>query len=359
LKIHVVGAGAIGGLAGTWMAKAGEDVTFVDANREHVEALRTAGVVVKGARGEHRLPPQKALTPLELNEPLECVFLAVKSQHTREALEVIKPLLKPHGFVVSLQNGLVNEDVIASVVGPDRTIGALPDYGGAYIAPGQLELAIDGPVYVGELDGKPTSRITAVRELLSRMSECHLTADIRARIWAKTCYGARIAATTLVDAPSHDVMAAERARYVVGPMTRERLEVAYACGVNVPAGPLFDPALYFPRTPADTQKLFAAIDDAMLRMNRHRLAVHPSGYKCHFQASGFHWDIVYRHRKSELRWSDGPLEEKAKAVGVPLPLNTRMHQMIYEIEDRTRTMGWHNFDELRELIRALGKELPS
>jgi 2-dehydropantoate 2-reductase len=298
------------------------------------------------------------MVPSEVAEPLECVFLAVKSQHTLDAVQAIKPLLRHDGFVVSLQNGFVNEDVIAGIVGVERTLGALPDYGGAYIAPGHLELAIEGPVYVGELGGRITSRVKEVHRVLSRMTECQLSTDIRARIWAKMCYSARIAATTLIDAPSHEVMAEERARRVIAPLTRERLEVAYAYGIKVPAGPVFDPALYFPQTPADTRQLFASIDEAMSRLSHHRLAVHPGGYKCLFQSSGHHWDIVHWHRKSELRWSDGPLEEKARTVGISVPLNTRLHEMIYEIEDGKRTMGWHNMDELRELVRSLGKELP-
>jgi 2-dehydropantoate 2-reductase len=310
------------------------------------------------AKDNHRLPPQKAMTPEELAEPLGCVFLAVKSQHTAEALEFIEPLLRPDGFVVSLQNGLVNEDVIASIIGKGRTIGGIPDYGGACIAPGNLELAIDGPVYVGELDGTITPRVREVRRRLSHLTECHLLTDITARIWAKTCYGARIATTTLVDASTYTVMSDARARHVAVPMIRERLEVAYAYGVKVPAGGYFDPAFYFPRSGEDTRKLFAVMDDAMGRLNHHRGQTQPDGYRCLFQASGFHWDIVNRHRKSELRWSDGPLEEKAAAVGIPLPLNTRLHRMIYEIEDGTRRMGWHNIDELRDLIRSLGKELP-
>jgi 2-dehydropantoate 2-reductase len=358
MKVHVVGAGAIGGLAGAWMSRAGVDVTFVDVDRDHVQALRTTGLVINGGRGYHRLPPQKALTPDELAEPLDCVFLAVKSQHTGEALRSIKPLLRPDGFVVSLQNGLVNEDVIASIVGKERTIGGVPDYGGACIGPGTLELAIDGPVYIGELDGTVTPRVRGVHRLLSHVTECHLLTDITARIWAKACYGARIATTTLVDAPTHTVMSDARARHVAVPMIRERLEVAYAHGVKVPAGGYFDPAFYFPRSSEDTRKLFAVMDEAMARLNHHRGQARPDGYRCRFQASGFHWDIVNRRRKSELQWCDGPLEEKAAAVGVPLPLNTRLHRMIYEIEDGVRRMGWHNIDELRELIRALGKELP-
>jgi len=63
MRITIVGAGAIGGIAGAWMSMAGEDVTFVDTNREHVEHLRTQGLLIDGGRGDQRLGPQRAHTP--------------------------------------------------------------------------------------------------------------------------------------------------------------------------------------------------------------------------------------------------------------------------------------------------------
>jgi 2-dehydropantoate 2-reductase len=359
MRVTIVGAGAIGGLAGAWMSMAGEDVTFVDVNREHVDALRSRGILIDGARGEHRLPPQKACTPGDLSGPLECVFLAVKSQHTREAVEGIAHLLGPAGFVVSLQNGLVNEDVIAGVVGLDRTIGALPDYGGAYVDPGHLEFVIDGPVYVGELDGRTTPRVREVERLLGLVAECHLLPDIRARIWAKRCFGSQTVATALVNAPSHVVLNDERALRVVGPLVREALEVAAAHGVRVPDGPFFEPALYMPATPAGTERLYAFIRATIAKQHRFLLEHEKAGtHKYVKQGSGIHWDLVYRKRKSEVRWNHGPLEEKAEAVGHPLPLNRCLHRMIYEIEDQKRDFGWHNFEELYELIRREGRQLP-
>jgi len=341
------------------MSMAGEDVTFVDINRAHVEHLRTQGLLVDGGRGDHRLAPQKACTPDELRDPLECVFLAVKSQHTKAAVEGIRHLLGPEGFVVSLQNGLVNEDEIASVIGRERTVGALPDYGAAYVDPGHLEFVIEGPVYVGELDGRITPRIREVHRLLAHVARAELLTDIKARIWAKTCFGAQIVASALVDAPSYLVVGEERARRVAGPLVREALEVAFALGVEVPGGPFFEPQLYFPKTPEDTRRLFASMDEAQAKQSAYRRQEHqPGGHKYVKTASGIHWDIVYRKRKSEVRWSHAPLEDKAREAGVPVPLNTRLHQMIYEIEDGERQLGWHNFDELHDLIRRLGKALP-
>lgn len=360
MKVTIVGSGAIGGMAGAWMSMAGEDVTFVDVNQEHVEAIRTTGLLIDGARGDVRLPPQKAFTPAELTERLECVFLACKAHHTREAVEGIKHLLGPDSFVVSLQNGLANEDVIASVIGPERTLGALPDYGGAYIDPGHLEYVIEGPVYVGELDGSVTERAQAVQRLLSHLTKCELLTDIKARVWAKACYGAQVVASALVNAPSYVVMAEEKPKRVAGALVREALEVAYAYGYEVPGGPFFDPKLYFPTTPAETQALLAFIDGAMEKISKFRKQGEQGvgGHKYVKQGSGIHWDIVYRKRKSEVEANHGPLEELAAAKGLPLTLNRKLHRIIYEIEEGRRELGWHNFDDLEALIRAEGKELP-
>jgi 2-dehydropantoate 2-reductase len=198
-----------------------------------------------------------------------------------------------------------------------------------------------------------------VHRLLGHVAEAELLTDIKARIWAKTCFGAQIVASALVDAPSYFVMGEERARRVAGPLVREALEVAYAHGVDVPGGPFFEPRLYFPQTPDDTRRLFAFMDTAQAKQSAYRRQERePGGHKYVKTASGIHWDIVYRKRKSEVRWSHAPLEEKARAAGVPLPLNTRLHQMIYEIEDGDRQLGWHNFAELGDLIARLGKALP-
>src|SRR5574341_1123175 len=149
-KIAIVGCGGIGGLAGFYMAKAGEPVLFVDANTDHVRAIRDRGFAVNGVYGAQSIGPQRAATPDEISEPLDgLVFLACKSQHTAAAARGILPHLGSQSCVVSLQNGM-NEPVIAEIVGEQRTMGALPDYGGAYLDPGSLEAVHEGTVYVGE-----------------------------------------------------------------------------------------------------------------------------------------------------------------------------------------------------------------
>src|SRR4051812_40426296 len=114
MKIHIVGSGAIGGMAGVHMAMHGEDVTFVDQWREHVEAMQQHGMRITGIHGDQQVPV-RAILPDQIDEPLELVFLAVKSQHTEAAVRGIMPHLTPESVVVSLQNGM-NEEKIAALI---------------------------------------------------------------------------------------------------------------------------------------------------------------------------------------------------------------------------------------------------
>ena len=81
----------------------------------------------------------------------------------------IMPYLTPDSVVVSLQNGM-NEEKIGALIGPERVIGALPDYTAALVDPGHLEFTVGGPVYVGELDGSTTPRVREVHRLLSYLT---------------------------------------------------------------------------------------------------------------------------------------------------------------------------------------------
>ena len=62
-EIAIVGCGAIGGLAGFYMARAGEAVLFIDQNTDHVRAICDRGISVNGVYGPMSIPPQRACAP--------------------------------------------------------------------------------------------------------------------------------------------------------------------------------------------------------------------------------------------------------------------------------------------------------
>src|SRR5262245_51490535 len=95
-KIAVWGAGAIGGTIGAHLARAGQDVLFIDRAADHVAAIRRDGLAITGPIVEFRVKAD-AVTPAELQGPLETVLLCVKAQDTRAAAEQIRPHLTDDG----------------------------------------------------------------------------------------------------------------------------------------------------------------------------------------------------------------------------------------------------------------------
>jgi 2-dehydropantoate 2-reductase len=355
--VTIVGAGAIGGLAGAYMVKGGVDVVFVDINADHVQAMQEKGLTVRGLRGEFTVEVC-ALTPDELEGPLGAVALACKSQHTPAAVESLAPHLGSDGFVLSLQNGF-NEEVIAEMIGEERVVGGLPDYGGAYLEPGLLEHTSVAPLYIGELDGTRTQRVEFLADALSLAFPVEITDDIVARLWAKAVYGLQIPLSALVNARTREVRRHKHYKPLAVMLVGEGIEAADASGINLPSGKYFDADLYRVKTAEGVKRVFDFIERATDLLAKHKDdSEKAGGYAYHKKASGVWWDIVVRERKSEVRWLDGTLIEKAKRVGVEMPLAERLCEMIYEIEEGDREMGWENLDELRDYADHLGYLLP-
>jgi 2-dehydropantoate 2-reductase len=357
MKVTIVGSGAIGGLAGAWMTMAGEDVTLVDVWREHVDAMRERGLFIDGLRGEHRVRV-KAITPDKLERPLELVFLACKSQHTRAATEGIKPFLAEGSAVVSLQNGM-NEEIIGAVIGMEKVIGAIPDYGGALVAPVHLEFVHPGPATIGELDGAITARVSEAHRLLSLLTETTLSDNIVGQIWAKQVHSSQVVMTALVDAPITEVQGHDWVRHLAVSLIAEGIAVADAAGVTLPEGATIQPDRYRARSAQETQGLMGDLAAWVQSTLHHQAEQEAAGGHTYVKkGSGMWWDLYYRRRQSETRGTTGVLLERADALGIPMPLTHRLAQMIYGIEDGTRQPGYGNLEELYAFGRSHGMLLP-
>ncbi|MFC4453972.1 2-dehydropantoate 2-reductase [Deinococcus sonorensis] len=359
MKITILGAGAIGGLAGAYLSQAGHDVTLVDRWAEHIDKIKQDGLTVDGVRGDLHFTPT-ALHPHEVQGPLEALLIATKSQHTLDALESMLPHFGPDTFVVSYQNGFNEPDIIARLEaaglgGRERVMGSIPNYGGALVDPGHIEFVHEGPIQLGEMTGERTPRLLELAAQLSALTEVQLSDNIWGQIWAKEVYSAQVVFSALVNAPIRETLGVERYARVAGAVVREALEIAEANGITVEAFDFFDPANYKPQTPDDTRKLLDNINHAVWLLKKDQK---PGAHQFRKQGSGIWWDIVYRNRPSEVRSSNGKLVEYAARVGADARLNAKLCDMIYEIEGGERQLGFHNYDELEAYVTSLGKALP-
>src|SRR2546425_7450164 len=204
MTITIYGAGAIGGITGARLAQAGHDVLLVDKAEDHVAAMNARGLTIDSREGSLTVPV-RAITPGALGSDLALVLLAVKSQDTPAALEVLAPRLAADGAIVSLQNGL-NEERIAAAVGERRTVGCLVNWAADWQAPGRILHGGEGALVLGELDGRPSARVDALATLLEVVAPTRVSDNILGYTWAKHVYGALLVATALVDAHVWEVV---------------------------------------------------------------------------------------------------------------------------------------------------------
>jgi 2-dehydropantoate 2-reductase len=334
VTITVFGAGAIGGITGAALARAGHDVLLVDRATDHVAAINASGLTVEHREGRSTVPV-RAITPEALGSGLDLVLLAVKSQDTPGALEVLRPRLTADGAIVSMQNGL-NEELIAAAVGEHRTVGCLVNWAADWTAPGRILHGGEGALVLGELDGRRSARVDGLAKLLAVVAPTRVSDNILGYTWAKHVYGALLVATAVVDAHVYEVVErSPEVQQMLVALVIENMRAAEAAGIRLEPFDEYAPADY----------RAAALGDAAARTRA--MAIIGEHYRQHTKTKTGIWrDLAVRRRKTEVGALLGATVTKARTLGVAMPLTERLIAMIEDLELGRRVMSWSNVDEL-------------
>jgi 2-dehydropantoate 2-reductase len=332
MRCLVWGAGAIGGTMGAYLARAGHDVTLVDAVEAHISAINTNGLQITGPL-ESFTVALPAHTPDAVTGEWDTIILATKAHHTDAAIRALAPFLTADGCVISAQNGL-NELQIAEVVGASRTVGAFVNFGADYMEPGVIHYGGRGAVVVGEIDGRMTPRAESIREAWEDFDDrAIVTPNIWGYLWGKEAYGAMLFATALTNESIADALALPQYRELYIDLAREILSVASARGVTPEAFNGFDPTAYLPdaaRGAAD-QSL-----DALVAFNRRSAKTH----------SGIWRDLAVRKRATEVDAQLGIVVTLGREAGVETPITARLVELIHDIERGERAQSLEALDAL-------------
>jgi len=126
MNFLVMGAGALGSAFGGMLADAGHDVTLIGRER-YMSHVREHGLRIRGIWGSHLIRNIRATSELNVNYDLDVVLLTTKSFDTENAITALQPLISDESntVVISLQNGIGNEELIAQYVGEDHTMGGM------------------------------------------------------------------------------------------------------------------------------------------------------------------------------------------------------------------------------------------
>lgn len=347
-RVVVVGAGAVGGFFGAHLTHAGVDTTLIDAWPEHVETMRAHGIKVEGMMGSGSV--NTAVRALHLcdvpqlvrERPFDIAFIAVKSYDTRWATQLILPYLAPTGCLVSLQNG-INEDDIAAVAGWSRVLGcSISTHAAELIGPGQvirtspLGTADKPGLRIGEAHGRITPRAELIARLLAHADTSKVTTNLWGERWSKLTINAmRNGVSALTGMTGRERDTDDVARDLTIRLGSSCIRVARALGMHIePAGGLDLDVLA--RAEADPAAMAAItrniIDHAMTRGDGQR----PSMGQ----------DIV-KGRRTETDAINGLVARRGREVGIDVTLHERVNAVIRRIERGELTPSP---DLLREIV---------
>jgi len=236
MRVLVVGAGGVGGFFGARLVRAGVAVTFL-ARGAHLAAMQRSGLRVRSTADGEWVVPVDAVADVAGRPPADVVLFCVKSFDTETAAAAIRPAVGPTTAVVSLQNGVDNEDRLDRALGPGHAVGGVAYVFAGIEAPGVIAHRLLGRVVVGELDGRPSPRLDALREALTTAGvPAEVVPDIRRTLWQKyLLITAQAGMTALARAPIGVVRAVPETWRMYRAIVEELAALARAEGVTLPA----------------------------------------------------------------------------------------------------------------------------
>jgi 2-dehydropantoate 2-reductase len=198
-----------------------------------VEALKKNGAHITGT--VEMTVPVRALLPEEMTGKYDILFLMTKQLSNRETVTFLKDYLAEDGILVTLQNG-IPEDGIAEIIGADRTVGCVVEWGATMSAPGEciLTSAPDSlSFHMGGMPGITEEQLQKVKEVLEKMCPVEIEPNLPGARWSKLLINSTFSGLgTIIGGTFGDVTGDPLGREIAVRCMKETIDVGHAAGVE-------------------------------------------------------------------------------------------------------------------------------
>ncbi len=310
MRVAVLGGGgAMGGMFGGWLARAGHDVTLIDVSVPAIEAINRDGLRIEEKDGSITSIAVKASDQPGSVGAVDLILNFVKCYHTEAAIRSALPMMGERTAVLSLQNGWGNADRIADVAGRDRVMVGLTYHSGTLVAPGHVKHPGTGATYVGELDGTASARLAAAAAALRQAGlEVIESPKIIDEVWKKLALNVcTLPTAALLNFFANELNQFEGSRSVMRGLLAEVAAVARAQGIDL-----------------DEDERWAAITGLLDRA---------------IGARGSMLQDVEARRPTEIDVINGAITEAGRRHGVPTPINDTMVGLIKSLQGRYASLA--------------------
>lgn len=308
--VAVLGAGAMGSLFGGLLAEGGLKVSLIDPWQAHIDKIRQDGLQMVGFGGDRFIEIAATSNAAEI-ESADLLFVQCKANFNADAAKSVRHLFSESSgtVAISFQNGLGNEEELATYFGEDRVLGGLTAQGANIEGPGVVRNHAELPSYIGEMSGGVSDRVTAIAEILTGAGlPTNPSADIRQDIWRKLMANIAISAVSGITGLNiGQIFNEHRADAVSYAALEEAIAVANASGVEL--------------TTDEAHEILAKIAG-------------PNGTPGN--KSSLRVDIENR-RPSEIDYINGAVVSLARKYGVAAPVNETLVTLVHAAQSQYLT----------------------
>lgn len=304
MKVAIIGAGAMGSVVGGTLAKAGNEVTFIEVAPATIDAINSRGLVIEDKTGARETLRLKATVEPAHVGVVDLVIVFVKCYHTETAVRNALPLIGPDTAVLSLQNGWGNGPRIASIVGEQRLLLGVSYHSATVSAPGHVLHVGKGMTFIGEPNGQMTERLKRVAAAFQAAGlEITTSSHVLKEIWSKLALNAcTLPTSALLRFYAPELVQHESMLLLLRELLEEVVAVARAQDI-----------------PLEFDERWEAITGLLKR--------------CAPTAKASMLQDVEQSRPTEIDVINGAISEAGRRLGIATPYNNTMVWMVRSLEE--------------------------
>ncbi|MFA6321717.1 MAG: 2-dehydropantoate 2-reductase [Candidatus Omnitrophota bacterium] len=302
MKIAIVGPGAMGCLlAGSLRSRIKEDIWMYDYSKDRAARIKENGIKIEGASGGHQIKVNISADPKEIGV-CDFVFMCVKSYSTEDACKDIKDLVGENTFIVTLQNGIGNIQILNDYFGPEKIIAGVTNHGATLLGTGHVKHAGKGDTIIGKSDGKLSGTLKEVSYVLNKAGfDTKISKDIDSIIWGKLIINVGINALTAITRLHNGMLVEhEESRSLMRSAVQESVKVVKRKRIKL----TYDDPIQKAESVA---KATCANVSSMLQ------------------------DVINKKR-TEIDFINGAIVRQGKALGIATPVNEVLTNLVKTIE---------------------------
>ena len=306
MNIVIYGTGGVGGYFGARLAQAGNNVTFI-ARGKHLEAIQKNGLQLKSHKGDYLVKPANATSTISEVENIDLILVCTKTWQLAEVAKKIKTVLNKNTIVISLLNGVENQDVLCEVIPKTHVLGGLclvvskvEDYGVIN------HMSYEPTIVFGELNNEKTSRAKQLETIFSEAKITNrLATNIQTEIWTKFLYITTVSAIgTLTRSTIGEMIASPEIKKIMLQTAEEIVAIAKAKEVRLAEDCI--------------EKTFNIIEKQ------------PYNTTASLQRD------IMEGKPSELEAQNGAVVKFGKLLGIDTPVNSFIYNCLLPQEKRAR-----------------------